>query len=198
MTPTPSPTPALFTLDGVPLFTQAGGVFFLIPALRALGHFDSLPEPANPWSLLECAGKVLLASRYPGFVFDDLWPALRDLAGLDPAQPLPPFDFPRPPRRSTLRAIAMRDFPTGWRRLLGSIAPPLAAALTDALRTRDLATALLLRRAAIHITRTHVDVVFQLRDATGAVRRAGLDLNPGWVPQLGRIVTFHYRQEVRA
>jgi hypothetical protein len=24
------------------------------------------------------------------------------------------------------------------------------------------------------------------------VRLAGLDINPGWVPWLGRVVTFHY------
>jgi hypothetical protein len=25
-----------------------------------------------------------------------------------------------------------------------------------------------------------------------AIRRTGLDINPGWVPELGRIVQFHF------
>ena len=41
-------------------------------------------------------------------------------------------------------------------------------------------------------TRTHVDVVFALDQADVAVRRCGVDLNPGWIPWLGRIVVFHY------
>jgi hypothetical protein len=26
------------------------------------------------------------------------------------------------------------------------------------------------------------------------IRRAGLDIDPGWVPWLGRVVSFHYRE----
>ncbi|HMC09026.1 MAG TPA: hypothetical protein VKL22_06885 [Actinomycetota bacterium] len=44
----------------------------------------------------------------------------------------------------------------------------------------------------VSVTRTHVDVVFSLERVDIAVRRSGLDVDPGWVPDLGRIVSFHY------
>jgi hypothetical protein len=51
---------------------------------------------------------------------------------------------------------------------------------------------LVLRPAAIAATPTHVDIALDLARADLRVRRAGLDLDPGWVPWLGRVVTFHY------
>jgi hypothetical protein len=39
---------------------------------------------------------------------------------------------------------------------------------------------------------SHIDLHFRLNDARLPVRRVGLDLNPGWLPWLGRVVTFHY------
>jgi hypothetical protein len=32
-----------------------------------------------------------------------------------------------------------------------------------------------------------------LKHVSLPVRLAGLDANPGWYPELGRVVTFHYR-----
>lgn len=48
------------------------------------------------------------------------------------------------------------------------------------------------RPAAIAITPTHLDIFFDFRQADIAIRRAGLDINPGWVRWLGRVVSFHY------
>jgi hypothetical protein len=44
----------------------------------------------------------------------------------------------------------------------------------------------------IAATPTHIDVHYRLTAARLAVRLAGLDLDPGWVPWLGRVVTLHY------
>jgi hypothetical protein len=52
--------------------------------------------------------------------------------------------------------------------------------------------ALARRPGAIVVTRTHVDVLFRYNQVDLAVRRAGLDIDPGWVPWLGRVVQFHY------
>ena len=49
-----------------------------------------------------------------------------------------------------------------------------------------------LRRGRIASTRTHVDVTMPLSAADVRVRAAGLDLDAGWVPWLGRVVAFHY------
>jgi hypothetical protein len=37
-----------------------------------------------------------------------------------------------------------------------------------------------------------IEVRFSLRDLDPAIRRAGLDLDPGWLPWLGTVVSFAY------
>ena len=53
------------------------------------------------------------------------------------------------------------------------------------------------RPALVHATPTHIDLCFDARWVELEVRLAGLDLDPGWVPWLGRVVTFHYDYEGR-
>lgn len=54
---------------------------------------------------------------------------------------------------------------------------------------------LVCRPARIAITATHVDV-WQAIDAVDLrLRRAGLDIDPGWVPWLGRVLRFHYGRD---
>jgi hypothetical protein len=48
------------------------------------------------------------------------------------------------------------------------------------------------RPGAFTLTRTHLDIFFHHDQADIRIRRAGLDLDPGWVPWLGRVVLFHY------
>ena len=49
------------------------------------------------------------------------------------------------------------------------------------------------RPGRIAATRTHIDVLLDLEQADIRIRRAGLDIDPGWVPWLGRVVLYHYR-----
>jgi hypothetical protein len=51
---------------------------------------------------------------------------------------------------------------------------------------------LVMRPARLSLTPTHVDMFFGLSDVSLAVRRAGLDLDPGWVRWFRRVVGFHY------
>lgn len=48
------------------------------------------------------------------------------------------------------------------------------------------------RSGRVLISRTHVDILFNHQQADIRIRRVGLDINPGWVPWFGRVVTFHY------
>jgi hypothetical protein len=57
---------------------------------------------------------------------------------------------------------------------------------------------LVLRPARLALTPTHADVFFALDAADVRVRRAGLDIDPGWVPWLGRVLAFHYGSETTA
>src|SRR5271157_198144 len=70
----------------------------------------------------------------------------------------------------------------------------LAASLGLARDSRpDLAKLLLLRTGKVWMTATHVDVVMPLKQATSAVRLAGLDTDPGWVGDFGRVIKFYFQ-----
>lgn len=73
----------------------------------------------------------------------------------------------RPGLMLMARRLVSRATGAGWRRLVA-------------------------RRGRIVATNTHLDIEFDARDADPAVRIAGFDLDPGWVPWLGRVVCFHY------
>jgi hypothetical protein len=60
-------------------------------------------------------------------------------------------------------------------------------------RVLDMGLAALVKRPGwVSATATHVDVVFPLNAVDLTIRRETLDASPGWVPWLGRILTFHY------
>lgn len=44
----------------------------------------------------------------------------------------------------------------------------------------------------LFMTRTHIDFVSLMDHISLPVRKAGLDQNPGWVPEVGRVVLFHF------
>jgi hypothetical protein len=54
---------------------------------------------------------------------------------------------------------------------------------------------LVLRPGSVSITPTHVDVFLPLDQVDVRVRRAGLDLDPGYVAWLDRVIQFHYGVE---
>jgi len=45
--------------------------------------------------------------------------------------------------------------------------------------------------------RTHIEVWMPLSRIDLRIRRAGLDLDPGWVPWLGQVIRFYYEAEGR-
>jgi len=59
----------------------------------------------------------------------------------------------------------------------------------DAARLAEL---VLCRHGQLVVSRTHVDLYMSMEEISIAVRRAGLDRDPGWVPDLARIVYFHF------
>ncbi|MBE7384880.1 MAG: hypothetical protein F6J95_026135 [Leptolyngbya sp. SIO1E4] len=48
------------------------------------------------------------------------------------------------------------------------------------------------RPGELRTTPTHWDLRFNLDQSDIRIRRIGLDFDPGWVPWLGRVITFHY------
>ena len=73
--------------------------------------------------------------------------------------------------------------------------PYVCARLRRALGLReeaDPAGVLLLHHARISVTATRLDIHLGLAELPIAVRLAGLDRDPGWVPAAGRSIAFHF------
>jgi hypothetical protein len=88
----------------------------------------------------------------------------------------------RSPARAEQRADPVRAWRTALRRWLRRYAGVGLASLVR-------------RPATVEASATHLDVHFDLEAADVRIRCAGLDLDPGWVPWLGRVVSFHYRYD---
>jgi len=91
--------------------------------------------------------------------------------------PLPPIPAGLPPLRRW----------AGW--LAPYVRARLARALGDA---GDPAIALGRHPAWLHLTDTDLDVSLSLDKLPIAIRLAGLDRDPGWVPSAGRVIRFHF------
>ncbi len=53
---------------------------------------------------------------------------------------------------------------------------------------------LVARPGLVALSPTHLDVFFRINDADLRIRRAALDLDPGWIPWLSRAIAFHFNR----
>jgi hypothetical protein len=157
---------------GALLPTAAGGLLFLVHALHRLGLPAWLAAPAVPVEAGFGARLLCDIACRTGIPADDagvrVWSDPHQTAALA-AQERPALDE--------------------WN-----------VRLSCWLREREkLTSSRVVRRPAwLSATRTHVDVLFGVNDADVLLRALGLDVNPGWVPWLGRVVQFHYLERGRA
>ncbi|HSN76452.1 MAG TPA: hypothetical protein VL334_15355 [Anaerolineae bacterium] len=165
----------------------------------ALALLDGRPAHEAPgWRLPRSRPR-----RWPAFELPAGW--FKDL-GFDTAQtPTQPtgFDTAQTPTQPTASAHYLRWQAAG---LGQSYRPLLARWLALALPFIDLrlrlalglpaeaspAAALLALPGQLYVTATHVDLVASLEHISLPARLAGLDRNPGWLPDFGRVVTFHF------
>lgn len=157
--------------------SRAGGLLFLLNALGAVGF---------PAWLERQRGSV---PRQQSFTLALLVRVLEEL-GVPPGDPLwraLAFDLPLQ-RGSGLPAwrLRRRGAVTLWRQRL-----------RRHLRCRHRIglEELVLRPGLVYSTATHLEVGFALTQVDLRIRCAGLDLDPGWLPWLGRVVTFRYGEE---
>ncbi|MEL7260702.1 MAG: hypothetical protein AAGK69_04945, partial [Pseudomonadota bacterium] len=172
--------------------TDLGGVFFLWHLCRAFDLPDAaqewdMPDALGPWGLIEAIARTLLTPDVAAG--DPIWTLLAELDGRDPDAPIGgslPAPHEHVPTPTPHIAPALAAF-------LARIMPAMRARLADALDGSPDTVGHILRRAArIDVAPAEIDVVFAMADADAATRRAGLDVDPGWVPALGHIVRFHY------
>lgn len=179
--PVPNPAPA-------PARTAWGGLLFLLHPLGALDPagmaaddtvLAEIPLPR----LLHHLGTVILHRAVPDVGPPDPHdPALLAFCGLAPDAPAPEPPDPM------------------WSERVEAWAERLLAVLRTALDPSDLASepedrlllAVCRRRAEIVADPGWIDVRLDLDEVEVEVRRAGLDLDPGYVPWLGCVVRFVY------
>lgn len=170
------------------LVTGVGGLVFLLPVLDRLGFASwQAEQPEAP--LAACVLRAALQRlRVPDG--DPAWVLVASL--------------PQPPSH----AARVWTVPTGWRDARIGVAHDAHAITPDAMAARWLVAvrrylrrvariglaSLCLRVARVQWSRTHLDLRFAPGDADVRVRRMGLDLDPGWLPWLERVVFIHYRQ----
>lgn len=130
---------------------------------------------------------LLLRARFPAY-----------LATLSPeARAVVPWQFfklalqhSRTPDSDPLFA-ALRDLPLPKVRLgRWLLATHHASLHMTGLTLRELVT----RPGLVALSTTHLDVFFRIKDADLRIRRAALDLDPGWIPWLSRAIAFHFNR----
>jgi|GEM_PF-3816840 len=170
-------------VSGLP--TRAAGLFFLLNVMQQIGMAE-LISPLT--SVSQFVPRVLLhLARQSGATADDsvvLW--LHELMRDSPAAALPQLLEP-----------------SFWP---GNLAPSTHTATVDDLvriwsvairrwcwRFVKISTSqVVLRDGLFYVNRTDLDIALPIEAADVRIRKAGLDLNPGWLPWFGRVVRFHY------
>jgi len=207
-----------FALSAEQIETRYGGVLYLLNLALHLDFYADFTRPnhpgltLSPWHFLALAGERL-AGR--GLRRDALWPLLVRLAGGDEAEfstapPLPTGLQPyvrmpcRAEKRSAFRhvpahsaegAALFRPTQTNtWAAWLDQLLPPLRRRLAAALGVpaRQVGGLLCRQPARIQVSPARLEVHFNLNDHPLAIRLAGLDRDPGWIPAAGRDVRFFY------
>ena len=172
----PEADPAARQDGGIPAWAAAAtatrscvaSAAYAITLMQRTGAFPAAAARGQTgWAAVEGSVRWLLAGL-PG---QQRQAALRDpllsvLAELDGRRPRSPQ--PAPPDRATRRRMLAL--------LTSHHVPRTAFAITG----------------TVHVSRTHVDVVLPINGIDLAVRTAGLDQDPGWVPGLGRVVLVHF------
>jgi hypothetical protein len=131
---------------------------------------------------------------------DPLWRLLVTLSGTGVEEPefCAPAGHP-PPLPAALRPYARRrtpgNLPTSpWAAWLDELMPPLRRRLAAALGVpaRQVGRVLCRQPARIRLSPSRLEAHFSLNEHPLAIRLAGLDRDPGWIPVAGREVRFFY------
>jgi hypothetical protein len=182
--------------------SACGGLLFLVPVLQRLGYdawAGTLPESAAAHVAQQLLASVLRRLDAPPD--DPAWllastPSNYDFGYIDLKAPASWGD----PTLAAPRGAAAKDIVALAEQAQSAAALAhvwLIACRRWLRRVAGIGVAsLVMRPAAIGLTATHADVFFRLEDADMSVRRAGLDFDPGWLPWYGRVISFHYAEQL--
>jgi hypothetical protein len=186
--PTDLPNPATLTrwyCEGSP--TQAAGFFFLLNALHRIGIVQAL---AGGWAVAtgDFVPRLMLdlAARARISADDPIRQWLNSLAS-----ELPHEDdvFPCDVTCWPLNLCSVREAADGYYlRRVWCLAVRRWCWRAARMSLPEIVT----RPGVFSVNRTDLNVSMLLESADVRIRKAGLDLNPGWLPWFGRVVHFHY------
>jgi hypothetical protein len=173
-------------------FTSFAGLLFVVPILQRLDFSSFLAsqpaflDGAFPLSLLRfIAGQAGLPRT------DPLALALDAEIGDD--NETPTLETGQPSFQMPARARAILTTPPPRHAMDSPYTVWLTAVRRWCRRRAGFGLTTLIRRPGhIHMTHTHLDARFTLAQLDLRVRRAALDVNPGWVPWIGRVIHFRY------
>jgi hypothetical protein len=163
--------------------TEFAGIVYLVNLALHLELYGDFTQPARPGLDLPLGDFLaLLGPRVcgPAFDRDPIGLLLAEIAGRGVDEP-PGREFAPPGERS------LGD----W---VGECAALMAASAAAALRVDEGSALLYLvaRPGRIVLSPARLDVFFVLDHHPLAIRIAGLDRDPGWVPAAGRTIELHY------
>jgi hypothetical protein len=200
--------------------TEAAGLYFLLNAIERLG-IEAAVEAAPQLSRFGFLPQLLLALaveagvsaadpalRWPRMEMAALQPAIPDSAIRDSAIPNVAVDRDHGRATSVLAgAVLAGAVLVGpcWPRIFKAPSDAVSIGAARLVRVWALAVRrwcwsharlglaeIVNRPGRILLTRADLDVTLPLSSVDLRIRRAGLDLDPGWVPWFGRVVRFHY------
>ena len=157
--------------------TEHGGLLFLVPVLPLCGAL-ALLQDAAVWSAASLPQALHRLALQLGPQAQD------DAAALAFCGLLPDSPPPRPLQTTAAQDAALE----GAQRL---ILDHLAERVPD-WRGPALLTRLVRRAAVVSGDPGWIDIRFELRKVSLELRRAALDLDPGFVPWLGVVLRFRY------
>jgi hypothetical protein len=173
--------PAALAEDGVD--TRLGGVFYLVNVIEQLDLLTAIEEECSsgprpgPWAVLELLARALLGDQDQqdqDMQDDPLWPVLAQLDNRE---------VETPPQADSRWLEPVLD---RTRSFLGDVLGPPVPDRPEPWETMCFVP------ARLYVTATHVDIVMDMEHISMPVRTAGLDRDPGWMPQFARVIMFHF------
>lgn len=168
--------------------TCAAGLYFLLNALHRLGISEALaayPAATEHGLVAQVLKRLALVAQVDAD--DPVWYWINAALVRDTtAEHVELIDarlFPSNLRPSPRKEFSVEYFSRVWcvavrrwcRRLAGMTVPQVVNHM-----------------GLLSINRTGLDVTLPLDSAEIGIRRAGLDIDPGWLPWFGKVVRFHY------
>ena len=168
--------------------THAAGLYFLLNALRRLGIAEVLaahPAAAEQGLVAQIMKRLALHARVDAR--DAVWrwinSSLAQAASADTTILANAKLFP-----SNLRPSSREVFDAYYLSRVWCVAVRRWCWYSAGIKVHEVVN----RDGLVSLNRTDLDVTLPLSSAEFRIRRAGLDVDPGWLPWFGKVVRFHY------